>query len=265
MSFIGVVEVFRQAQIEQSAALQLHAVPGGRASSSWSSPIPLARLTDWLVARDRRHRRRRGPAVSAPIGRRRSRRPALRDRGRSHKSFGRPRGAARHRPRASAEHEVVCLIGASGLGQVDAAALHQPARADRRRADRPRGRGDHRARASTSTAIRRRIGIVFQAFNLFPHMSVLDNVTLGAAQGARAAAARGGGARRPSCSSGSAWPTSGASTRTGCRAASSSASRSSGRWRCEPDLLLLDEITSALDPELVAEVLTSSASSPRAA
>ncbi len=50
-----------------------------------------------------------------------------------------------------AEHEVVCLIGASGSRQVHAAALHQPARADRRRADRRRGRRDHRRAASTST------------------------------------------------------------------------------------------------------------------
>ena len=42
---------------------------------------------------------------------------------------------------------------------------------------------------------------------------------------------------------------------TGCRAASSSASRSCGRSPCSRAVLLLDEITSALDPELVAEVL----------
>ena len=63
------------------------------------------------------------------------------------------------------------------LGQVDAAALHQPARADRRGPDRPRRRGDHRARRDVN-AVRRRIGIVFQAYNLFPHMTVLRNVTL---------------------------------------------------------------------------------------
>ena len=45
------------------------------------------------------------------------------------------------------------------------------------------------------------------------------------------------------------------STPTGSPAASSSASRSSGRWPCSRRLLLLDEVTSALDPELVAEVL----------
>ena len=65
-----------------------------------------------------------------------------------------------------------------GERQVDAPALHQPPRADRRRPDRRRGRRDHRAAGVDVDRIRRRIGIVFQAFNLFPHMCVLDNVTL---------------------------------------------------------------------------------------
>ena len=55
--------------------------------------------------------------------------------------------------------------------------------------------------------------------------------------------------------SASAWPTSATTTPIDSRAASSSASRSPGPSRCSPKLLLLDEITSALDPELVAEVL----------
>ena len=42
---------------------------------------------------------------------------------------------------------------------------------------------------------------------------------------------------------------------TSCRAASSSAWRSPAPWRCKPEILLLDEVTSALDPELVNEVL----------
>jgi polar amino acid transport system ATP-binding protein len=79
---------------------------------------------------------------------------------------------------ALAEHEVVCLIGASGSGKstlLRCVNLLEPV---------DEGRivlaGEEiTARGRDENAIRRRIGIVFQAFNLFPHMRVLDNVTLG--------------------------------------------------------------------------------------
>jgi polar amino acid transport system ATP-binding protein len=102
--------------------------------------------------------------------------------------------------------------------------------------------------------IRRHIGIVFQAFNLFPHMSVLDNVTLAprrVLKTSRAAAeaqatellARFGLADKrtelPERLSG------GQQQRVAIVRA----------LAMQPDILLLDEVTSALDPELVAEVL----------
>src|SRR6187200_414220 len=75
------------------------------------------------------------------------------------------------------EHEVVCLIGASGSGKstlLRCINLLEPI---------DRGRvvveGEEiTARGVDVNRIRQRIGIVFQSFNLFPHMSVLRNVTL---------------------------------------------------------------------------------------
>jgi polar amino acid transport system ATP-binding protein len=102
--------------------------------------------------------------------------------------------------------------------------------------------------------IRRRIGIVFQAFNLFPHMSVLDNITLAprrvlktprasAESQATELLERFGLADKrnehPDRLSG------GQQQRVAIVRA----------LAMKPDLLLLDEVTSALDPELVAEVL----------
>ena len=80
--------------------------------------------------------------------------------------------------------------------------------------------------------IRRETGMVFQQFNLFPHLTVLDNITLAPRQvrqdeevGGRGA---GHGAARRRCAS----PSRRRSTRASCRAASSSGSRSPARWRC---------------------------------
>ena len=94
-----------------------------------------------------------------------------------HKSFGQLE-VLRGIDLELAEHEVVCLIGASGSGKstllrcvnllesVDAGRIFL-------------GGEEITARGIDVNRIRRGIGIVFQAFNLFPHMSVLENVTLG--------------------------------------------------------------------------------------
>ncbi|HZG35854.1 MAG TPA: amino acid ABC transporter ATP-binding protein [Gaiellaceae bacterium] len=152
-----------------------------------------------------------------------------------------------------AEHEVVCLIGASGSGKstlLRCVNLLEPL---------DRGRillGGEEVTAPTANAnrVRRRIGIVFQAYNLFPHMTVLDNVTLGPRKAratpraeAEAEAAEllgrfGLASRRddyPDRLSG------GQQQRVAIVRA----------LAMRPELMLLDEITSALDPELVAEVL----------
>ena len=78
---------------------------------------------------------------------------------------------------AVAEHEVVCLIGASGSGK--STLLRCVNLLERIDAGRIVLGGDEiTARGVDVNRVRRRIGIVFQAFNLFPHMSVLRNVTL---------------------------------------------------------------------------------------
>ncbi|HWH54469.1 MAG TPA: amino acid ABC transporter ATP-binding protein [Gaiellaceae bacterium] len=151
------------------------------------------------------------------------------------------------------EHEVVCLIGASGSGKstlLRCINLLEPIDAGRIVLQ-----GEDITRRDVDVnAVRRRIGIVFQAFNLFPHMTVLRNVTLAPTQvlgtprsSAEAEAlellGRFGLADRrdeyPDRLSG------GQQQRVAIVRA----------LAMRPELMLLDEVTSALDPELVAEVL----------
>ncbi len=151
------------------------------------------------------------------------------------------------------EHEVVCLIGPSGCGKstlLRCVDLLDPIDAGAIRLD---GQAITRPGVDTN-AVRRRIGIVFQSFNLFPHMSVLDNVTLGARRAQRRdrvdaeAQARELLDRFGLGDKIDEFPNriSGGQNQ---RAAIVRALMS------DPEILLLDEVTSALDPELVGEVL----------
>jgi polar amino acid transport system ATP-binding protein len=153
-----------------------------------------------------------------------------------------------------AEHEVVCLIGASGSGKstlLRCVNLLEPI---------DDGRivvaGEEiTARGIDINLVRRQIGIVFQAFNLFPHMSVLENVTLGPTKALRLsrddAEARADELleRFGLADKRHAYPDSlsgGQQQRVAIVRA----------LALRPKLMLLDEITSALDPELIAEVLS---------
>ena len=151
------------------------------------------------------------------------------------------------------EHEAIALIGASGSGKstllrcidlleeiddgdvlLDGEVITDP--------------------AVDPVQARRRLGMVFQAFNLFPHLTVLENVLL--------APARAHGMARPEATE----RARGLLTRFGLGGRESDyPDRLSGGQQqrvaiiralaTQPRALLLDEITSALDPELVGEVL----------
>ena len=214
--------------------------------------IPLARLTDWLVARDKRRQAAGGRRVTGPAGT--AARPGARA------STGSASRSAqlevlRGIDLEVAEHEVVCLIGASGSGKstlLRCINLLEPIDAGRIVVE-----GEEiTARGVDVDRIRRRIGIVFQAFNLFPHMRVLDNVTLAPRKVLKHAAARR--PRREALALLERFGLADKATEYPDRLSGGQQQRVAivRALAMQPDLLLLDEVTSALDPELVAEVLT---------
>jgi polar amino acid transport system ATP-binding protein len=168
------------------------------------------------------------------------------------KSFGRTE-VLRGVDLAVGSHEVVCLIGASGSGKstllrcvnllerVDAGAIWLDGQLIT-------GPGVNQ------NLVRRHIGIVFQSFNLFPHMTVERNVTLAPVRvlGLSRAEAAGRASelleRFGLADKRSEYPdrlSGGQQQRVAIVRA----------LAMRPALMLLDEVTSALDPELVAEVL----------
>ena len=152
-----------------------------------------------------------------------------------------------------AEHEVVCLIGASGSGKstlLRCADLLEPIDAGGITLDGRTVSADDR----DADATRRQLGIVFQGFSLFPHLTALENVALAprVALGLTAAAAekraRALLKQLGLAAKANAYPDSlsgGQQQRVAIARALAT----------EPKVLLLDEITSALDPVLVADVL----------
>ena len=170
-----------------------------------------------------------------------------------HKSFGQNRvlngitlGVARH--------EVICLIGASGSGKstlLKCVNLLEPIDAGRIVVEGEEITAD----GVDVNRIRRRIGIVFQAFNLFPHMTVMQNIVLGPRQALRMDGPSAEGRavdlleRFGLLDKKEEYPdrlSGGQQQRLAIVRA----------LAMRPDIMLFDEVTSALDPELVAEVLS---------
>jgi len=150
-------------------------------------------------------------------------------------------------------HEVVCLIGSSGSGKstlLKCINLLVPIDAGEIFLDGV----DIAATGINPNQVRQSMGIVFQAFNLFPHMKVIDNITLGPRKvhgiprDEAEERARGLLTQFDLLDKADTYPgllSGGEQQRVAIVRA----------LAAEPELMLLDEVTSALDPELVAEVL----------
>ena len=150
-------------------------------------------------------------------------------------------------------HEVVCLIGASGSGKstllrcVNRLVEHDygAIRLDGVPVD---------DAAFGKTGLQKRAGIVFQSYNLFPHMTVLDNITLAPRRvhGVARAEAEDRGREVLARFGMDAFAGSYPEQLSGGQQQRVAIARA---LMTRPDVLLLDEITAALDPELVGEVL----------
>ncbi len=155
------------------------------------------------------------------------------------------------------EHEVVCLIGASGSGKstlLRCINMLEPVDDGEIWLDGPGGPVDLAEPGLDPDPIRRRIGMVFQSYNLFPHMSVLRNITLaptkvlGTPPAEAADTARHLLERLGLADKADAYPdqlSGGQQQRVAIVRA----------LAMQPELMLLDEVTAALDPVLVGEVL----------
>ncbi len=151
------------------------------------------------------------------------------------------------------EHDVVCLIGASGSGKstllrcIDLLEQTQDGTIWFEGEDVSDPRVDARA-------VRQRMGIVFQAYNLFPHLTVLDNVTLAPRKVHGAGAAE---AREHALSLLAQFGLADKADVHPDRLSGGQQQRAAivRALATRPALLLLDEVTAALDPELVGEVL----------
>ena len=149
--------------------------------------------------------------------------------------------------------EIACLIGPSGSGKstllrcinalapVDAGSVVV-------------GGVDVAARGADIVGLRRRVGVVFQSYNLFPHMTVLENIVLGPTVALRLP--RGDAEARAMALLDR--------VRLAHKASAYPAELSGGQQQrvaiarslaMQPEVMMFDEVTAALDPEMVKEVL----------
>ncbi len=152
-----------------------------------------------------------------------------------------------------AEHEVVCLIGASGSGK--STMLRCAGRLV------PYDHGqilldgvDIESDELSESDLRKRVGIVFQSYNLFPTMTVLDNVTLAPRKvhGTNRAAAEAKAIELLDLFGMTEFAGSYPDRLSGGQQQRVAIVRA---MATNPDVLLLDEVTAALDPELIGGVL----------
>ena len=169
-----------------------------------------------------------------------------------HKSFGKLE-VLKGIDLAVAEHEVICLIGASGSGKstlLRCVNLIEPVDAGRIVVHRE----EITAVGVDVNRIRRSIGIVFQSFNLFPHMTVLRNITLAPQKALKLSKAE---AEARAIELLERFGLADKRIEYPDRLSGGQQQRAAivRALAMQPDIMLLDEVTSALDPELVAEVL----------
>jgi len=151
------------------------------------------------------------------------------------------------------DHEVVCLIGASGSGKSTLLRCINGLTEFDEGSVKIDGVDIYDERFGR-TGLYKKVGIVFQAYNLFPHMSVLDNITLAPIRvhGRPRAEAEAAAMKLLELFGLGQFAKSYPEQLSGGQQQRVAIVRS---LATEPEVLLLDEVTAALDPELIGEVL----------
>lgn len=154
---------------------------------------------------------------------------------------------------AVTEHEVLCLIGASGSGKSTLLRCINGLEPIQRGEVLVDGRRVIQHDAALNL-LREQVGIVFQSYNLFPHMTVLENVVLAPRKVLKLSKADALARAEPLLTRIGMWEKRDAypDKLSGGQQQRVAIVRA---LAMQPKLMLLDEITAALDPELIAEVL----------